>query len=103
MNKRKLHLQADRIEMVLMNHRAPARVTGGRVTPRTIQFHLSPAPSTKLAKVEALSEEIALALGASSARIRRDNGQLKVEVPREDSRQVRFLSLVAQMSADHQL
>ncbi len=103
MDKRKLHLQADRIEMVLTHHKAPARVTGGRVTPRTIQFHLQVAPSTKVAKVEALSEEIALALGAPSARITRANGQINVEVPRQDPTCVRFLDLAAQLLRDAQL
>ena len=103
MNKRKLHVQADRIELVLQHHKAPARVTGGRVTPRTIQFHLQVAPTTKIAKVEALSEEIALALGASSARITRSNGNLNVEVPREDSHTVYFLDLAQQLLRDIQL
>ncbi len=103
MNKRKLHLQADRIEMVLQNHKAPARVTGGRVTPRTVQFHLQPAPMTKVAKVEALSEEIALALGAPSARVTRANGKINVEVPRVDSSQIHFLELAARMERDQEL
>ncbi len=103
MDKRKLHVQANRIEMVLIHHTAPARVTGGRVTPRTIQFHLQVAPATKVAKVEALSEEIALALGARSARVTRSNGQINVEVPREDSTNVRFLDLAAQLLRDTQL
>lgn len=103
MNKRRLHLQADRIETVLLNHKAPARVTGGRVTPRTIQFHLQLAPLTKVGKVEALSEEIALALDAPAARVIRTNGRINVEVPREDSRMVRFLDLAAQLRRDPQL
>jgi len=32
--RKKLEFQADRIEAVLSMHRAPARVTGGTVTPR---------------------------------------------------------------------
>ncbi len=103
MNKRKLHAQADRIEWVLLNHKAPARVTGGRVTPRLIQFHLQVAPTTKVAKVEALSQEIAMALGAPSARVTRTNGQLSIQVPRDDGREVRLLPLVDQISNDKQL
>ena len=30
--------EADRIEMVLHEHRVPAQVTGGHVTPRWVQF-----------------------------------------------------------------
>lgn len=103
MNKRRLHLQADCIEAVLLNHKAPARVTGGRVTPRTIQFHLQLAPLTKLGKVEALSEEIALALDAPAARVVRSNGRINVEVPRQDNKNVRFLDLAAQLQRDRQL
>ena len=64
MQRQDLDQQADRIEMLLQDHRAPARVTGGNVTPRWIQFLLQPAPGIKVNKVEALSREIAVALGA---------------------------------------
>ncbi len=100
MNQQRLHLQADRIEWVLYTHKAPARVTGGRVTHNTVQFHLAPAPTTKIAQVERLSEEIALALGAPSARVARMNGQLSVEVPRRSSGAVRFLELVEQVKSN---
>lgn len=102
MNQQRLHYQADKIEWVLATHKAPARVTGGRVTPRTIQFHISPSPTTKVSKVEGLAEEIALALGAPSARISRQNGKVNVEIPRQDVRPLRFLDLCVQVqgSAD---
>ncbi len=100
MNQQRLHLQADRIEWVLATHKAPARVTGGRVTPRTIQFHLTPAPTTKIAKVESLSEEIALALGTSSARVARSNGHLSIEVPRHAGRGLSFLDLAGRVCGD---
>lgn len=103
MNHQRLHLQADRIEWVLFTHKAPARVTGGRVTPRTIQFHLSPAPSTKIARVEGLAEEIAMALGAPSARVARTNGQLSIEVPRLQSKALRFLDLIGRVSENGNL
>ena len=38
MQKRLLNMQADKIEMVLAAHKAPARVWGGRLTARTVQF-----------------------------------------------------------------
>jgi DNA segregation ATPase FtsK/SpoIIIE, S-DNA-T family len=98
--KRRLHQQADQIEWLLATHKAPARVTGGRVTPRTIQFHLSPAPTTKISRVEKLAEEIALMLKVSSARILRENGALHIEIPRDDARALRFLELCAQAERD---
>src|SRR5580765_2689874 len=98
--QQRLHLQADQIEWLLATHKAPARVTGGRVTPRTIQFHLSPAPTTKISRVEKLSEEIALALSVSNARIVRSNGALHIEIPRSDVQPLRFLDMCARADRD---
>ena len=103
MEKRLLNFQADKIELVLSAHKAPARVWGGRLTPRTIQFHLAPAANTKLTKLEALTEEVALALGASSARLTRTNGTLSLEVPRTDSRLVSLAELTARLEKDEGL
>jgi S-DNA-T family DNA segregation ATPase FtsK/SpoIIIE len=100
MNRQRLYAQADKIEYVLATHKAPARVTGGRVTPRTIQFHVSPSAATKVAKVENLAEEIALALNASSARISRSNGQINIEIPRDDIQPLRLLDLCGQVQKD---
>lgn len=100
MNRQKLHHQADKIEYVLATHKAPARVTGGRVTPRTVQFHVAPSATTKVSRVENLAEEIALALNASSARVSRANGQINIEIPREDVQPLRFLELSAQVQKD---
>ncbi|HZQ04957.1 MAG TPA: DNA translocase FtsK [Anaerolineae bacterium] len=94
MNRQRLHQQADRIEWVLATHKAPAKVTGGKVTPRTIQFHISPSATTKVSKVENLAEEIALALNAPSARISRDNGQINIEIPRDDFKSLALLDLI---------
>lgn len=98
--RQRLHYQADQIEWLLATHKAPARVTGGRVTPRTIQFHLAPAPTTKISRVENLAEEIALALKVSSARILREHGALHIEIPREDARPLRLLELCKQAEGD---
>lgn len=95
-----LHQQADRIESVLALHHAQGRVTGGRVTLRTIQFHLTPAPTTRIARIEGLAEEIALALGAPRAHIARANGKLHIEIPRSDGRALRLLDLCAQADDD---
>ncbi|MBI5304931.1 MAG: DNA translocase FtsK [Chloroflexi bacterium] len=100
MDKRLLNLQADKIEAVLIAHKAPARVWGGRLTPRTVQFHLAPTATTKLTRLEALTEEVALALGVSNARLTRTNGTLSLEVPRTDSRFVTLAELEAQLQRD---
>ncbi len=100
MDNRLLNLQADKIESVLIAHKAPARVWGGRLTPRTVQFHLAPTASTKLNRLEALTEEVALALGVSNARLTRTNGTLSLEVPRTDSRFVTLAELETQLERD---
>ncbi len=96
--RRKLELQSDRIEMVLTTHKAPARVTGGIVTPRTVQFHLAPLVGTKINRVQSLAEELALALGVSSVRVSRRGGSMQLEIPRDDARPVKLLSLMAALS-----
>jgi S-DNA-T family DNA segregation ATPase FtsK/SpoIIIE len=93
-------MQADRIEMLLQDHKAPARVTGGNVTPRWVQFLLQPAPGIKVNKVEALSREIAIALGATTARVRTEGGAVKVEVPRHDPQPVSLMRLCARLPAN---
>jgi S-DNA-T family DNA segregation ATPase FtsK/SpoIIIE len=100
MEKHLLNLQADKIEMVLAAHKAPARVWGGRLTPRTVQFHLALAANTKLARLEALTEEVALALGVPSVRLTRVNCTLSLEVQRNDSRFVPLAELAARLKND---
>jgi S-DNA-T family DNA segregation ATPase FtsK/SpoIIIE len=82
--RRRLEYQADKLEQVLAAYKAPARVQGGTVTPRMIRFHLAPARGTKVSSIANLTEELALSLGASSARVHRRRGQIEIEIPRED-------------------
>jgi S-DNA-T family DNA segregation ATPase FtsK/SpoIIIE len=77
-----LEQQADRIEMALASQKVPARVFAVTVAPRVIRFGLTTALGMKVARITALDEEIALALGVSSVRITRRNGCIEVEVPR---------------------
>src|SRR5512136_2583609 len=83
--QRDLELQSDRIEMVLANYKAPARVTGGVVTPRTVQFHLAPAAGTRLSKMQALADELALALGVTHVRVSRRGSAVQLDVPRQEA------------------
>jgi S-DNA-T family DNA segregation ATPase FtsK/SpoIIIE len=93
-----LDLQADRIEAVLASHRAPARVTGGIVTPRLIRFLLAPLPGVRLRRLAGLAEEVALALAVQACRISRGNGALALEVPRPDPTPVALLPLCATLA-----
>ena len=96
--RRRLDLQADRIEAVLASHQAPARVWGGVVTPRFIRFQLSTGLGVKVNKVAQLSEEIALSLGVRSARVYRQHGAIQVEVPLDRPQPVRLLPLCRRLS-----
>ncbi len=91
--RRVLEYQADQIEMLLTSHRVPGRVMGGTVTPRWVSYQIIPEISTKVSKVMALSEEIALRLGAQGVRISRQGAAIQVDVPREDGQVVRLLNL----------
>lgn len=66
-----LEYQADRVEAVLAAHRAPVRITGGRSGPRQVRFYLSLASSVRLANVQRLSEDLALALRVPAVTITR--------------------------------
>ena len=91
--RRLLEMQADRIEMVLSSHKVASCVWGGTVAPRFVTFDLSPTLGTRVKNVAGLSEEIAMALGVSCCRVYRDGGEIRVEVPRENSRAVSLLGL----------
>lgn len=95
--RRTLELQADAIEMVLAEHKVKGRVQGGLVTPRFIQFKVAPQIGTRVSKVAALAEEIALALGSREARVYRDGNRINVEVPRQGGDPVRLLPLAQRM------
>lgn len=94
-----LELQADKIEATLAKHKAPGCVRGGVVTPRFIQFQLSPHPDVKVNRYSLLSEEIALALGCAHVRIYRSGSFVHIEVPRPHAPPVRLLPLCASLGA----
>lgn len=93
MQRRELEAKADAIEMVLHEHKAPARVTGGHVTPRWVQFLLQTNPGVKISRVESLSREIAVALGAPNARVTTQGNAVRIEVPRSDPQPLKLLPL----------
>ena len=98
MNRRmRLEYQADRLEATLASHKVRTRVAGGTVTPRFVRFDLLPEPGTRIQRIAALAEEMALSLNASTCRVFRRGGRVQVEVPREDPRQVRFAPLCARL------
>ncbi len=95
--RRMLEYQADRIEAVLAQHKIPARVTGGTVTPRWVRFQVVPALGARIAAITGLAEEIAAALDAPAVRVARQGAAIAVEVPRDDPKPVRLLPLLEGM------
>jgi S-DNA-T family DNA segregation ATPase FtsK/SpoIIIE len=93
MQRKLLDIQANQIELVLAGHQITARVVGGTVTPHTVAFQLATRMGTRLSKIKALSEEIALSLQAPSCRVVRHNGALNIEVPRAQPAKVPLLEL----------
>ena len=93
----RLEYQADRIEATLANHKVRSRVEGGVVTPRFVRFDLLPAPGTRIQRISALAEELALTLNAPSCRVQRRGGRVQIEVPRPDPAKVRFERVCARL------
>jgi S-DNA-T family DNA segregation ATPase FtsK/SpoIIIE len=92
-NRQILEMQSNQIEAVLAQHKVSARVTGGLVSPRWIQFQVLPALGERVSKIKGLKEELALALGSDTCRISRNGGMVSVEIPRLDPRPVHLLPL----------
>ncbi len=103
MDKQLLDLQADKVEMVFATFKAPVRVWGGCLTPSTIQFHLAPAITTKVTRLESLTGQVALALGAPQARLTHAQGRLTLEIARGDGRTVSYSELAARLKNDSYL
>jgi S-DNA-T family DNA segregation ATPase FtsK/SpoIIIE len=93
----RLEFQADCIEATLASHRLRSRVSGGTVTPRFVRFDLLPAPGTRIRRISALAEELALRLNAPSCRVFRRGGTVHVEVPRDKPSKVRFVRLCTRL------
>ncbi len=91
--KQTLEFQANRIEMVLAQHKVPVRVRRGLVFPRWIHFQVPLATETQASKIEGLAEELAVALDLDTCRILRHRGMVVVKIPRLDPRPVQLLPL----------
>ena len=93
MKRFNLDRQADVIESVLAAHKIQSKVWGGAVTPRFVRFDLTTALETRVQKVLALREEVAMRLGVPDIRVYRKGDAIRVEVPRSDVAVVRFDAL----------
>lgn len=80
-DRRIMQAQAATIDAVLKQHRVPSHVGRSLATPRTLRYELTAEGAAPVQSVEDLAGEIAVALGASSAQVRRSNDGVYVEVP----------------------
>ncbi len=97
--RRRLEMEAARIDSVLQSHRIPGRVAGGTVLPRVVRYELAVSLGARVRQVSSLAEEIALALGVRSARVVRQGGAIQVEVPREEPATVELLALCRRLAS----
>jgi len=94
-----LNEQADRVERIFRAHRITARVQGGVVRPRVIQFHLALDRGALHRDLTALEQDLTVALRVPSARLARRDGILALEVPRLDVRPCSLVRLQASLPA----
>jgi DNA segregation ATPase FtsK/SpoIIIE, S-DNA-T family len=100
MDNKELNNNADRIEAVFRQNQVPAGITGGNVTPRYIQFMVTPGTNTQVCRIESLERQIAAALGVPRAEVIRHGNTLRIDVPRHDSQRVHLLSLLARIRSN---
>jgi S-DNA-T family DNA segregation ATPase FtsK/SpoIIIE len=98
-----LEFQANQIEAVLAQHKISARVTGGLVFPRWIQFQMLPSLGQRVHQIKDLTEELALALNSDTCRVARQRGLVTLEIPRPDPQPIRLLPLQHKLVQRHEL
>lgn len=92
--KEELEKMSDAIEAVFKAHRICARVTGGTVTPRFIEFIAIPEIGQKIGAVKAVRAEIAAALNVRSPTIDQRGAVVAIRVDRKDKSPVHLLALL---------
>jgi len=97
--QRQLNLQADKIDSTLQEFGVMARVCGGAVLPQVVLFQLHLGPATRLAEVQRLSEELAIRLDVGHVLVSRQDGVVRVEVPRPDRVVITLADMVRKMKA----
>jgi S-DNA-T family DNA segregation ATPase FtsK/SpoIIIE len=78
----------------------PARVVGRNAGPVVTQYEVQPAPHVKVSKIEALSDDLAMALAARSIRIEAPipgKSAVGIEVPNADFNVVRLRRIVEEV------
>jgi DNA segregation ATPase FtsK/SpoIIIE, S-DNA-T family len=90
----KLNLTADRIEAVLRDGRAPARVVGGKVLPSFVEMLLQPEPGTTVSQIKARLQDISLAVGHNNVRLSQTGTHLALQIGKPGRDVVRLAALL---------
>ena len=93
MNKLELETKSNVIDAVLTQHGIKARVTGGVVAPRSVQFTLATIAPAR--KVKSLAGAMAAAIGEPEVQVARQGGHIVLMVKRTDAQPVKLLTLLA--------
>jgi len=90
--------QANRLQETLVNFGIAAEVVNIISGPSLIRFEIQPAPGTKISRIVALADDIALALAASPVRMEAPvpgKAVVGIEIPTHESRIIRLSELVS--------
>ena len=93
---------AARIESVLRAHKAPATVVGGRVLPTFIEFLAQPSPETRVSRIRASRDDIALAVGRVDVRIAQSGSYIAVQIGHDDRQPVAYEALIGRLRSQPQ-
>ncbi len=91
----RVQLQSRQIERVMDAHQLPAQVSGGTVSPQTIQFDLQTQLHGGWEWMRSLTDDLRQALGVPQISVSRENGRLQVSVARQVDVPVRLLDVMA--------
>ncbi len=90
-----LRIQSQQIDKVLHNRRMEAQVSGGVITPKTIQFSLQTQISSGIERLREFKQDVLTALGVSDVKILQEGGQWQLRVNRIESPPVAFLDMLS--------
>lgn len=91
----RVQLQSRQIERVMDAYQLPAQVSGGTVSPQTIQFDLQTQLQGGWEWMRSLTDDLRQALGVPQISVSRENGRLQVSVARQTDVPVRLLDVMA--------
>ena len=92
-----LRIQSQQIEKVLHHRQMAAQVSGGVITPKTIQFSLQTQISSGIERLREFKQDVLTALGVSDVKILDEGGQWHLRVNRVESPPVAFLDMLSSL------